>query len=86
MYIIFKIFNIVIWSDMVVHNHTSSNLTTKIASLPIDMIIKRALQASTPMYCIGPFHEGLSQRSRQFYGPKTRGRYLDEPVPMAVSR
>ena len=34
----------------------------------------------------GPFHEGLAQTSRQFYGPETRGRYLGEPVPMAVSK
>jgi len=33
-----------------------------------------------------PIPQGLSQTSRQFYGPETRGRYLGEPVPMAVSR
>ena len=31
---------------------------------------------------IGPFHEGLSQTSRQFYRPKTLGRGLGEPVPL----
>ena len=33
-----------------------------------------------------PIPQGLSQTPRQFYGPETRGRYLGEPVPMAVSR
>ena len=34
----------------------------------------------------GPFHEGLSQTSQQFYGPDTRGRYRGEPVPMTQIR
>ena len=32
------------------------------------------------------FQEGLSQISRRFYGPETRGRYLGYSVPTAVRR
>ena len=42
-------------------------------------------QKLTDISTKGPFHEGLSQTSQQFYGPETRGKYLGEPVPMAVS-
>ena len=56
------------------------------SKLQVDYDDAREITAVRTAGGTGPIHEGLSQTSRQFYRPETRGRYLGEPVHLTVSR
>ena len=56
---------------------------TILLTVTVRLTVTVALQSCSRVYTHIP--QGLSQMSWQFYGPETQGRYLDEPVPMAVT-